>query len=93
MHGLRKFIDFCVDFDDLVHRDEHFPLLRASMWSHWSYWFRRLDSGRDFREFLGETITCFADNSDGRGSDNEREVKAILVRIDRLLGSPLQGLI
>jgi hypothetical protein len=40
--GLRKFLMFCVGFDDLLKRSEPFPLLRSAMWHYHGYWFRIL---------------------------------------------------
>jgi hypothetical protein len=40
--GLRKFVDFCVAFDDLLVRSAAFPLFRSAIWNYHSYWFRML---------------------------------------------------
>jgi hypothetical protein len=42
VNGLRKFLAFCVSFDDLLARSKAFPMFRSAAWNYHSYWFRIL---------------------------------------------------
>jgi tetratricopeptide (TPR) repeat protein len=50
LHGLRKLLVFCTEFDALLQRARDYPVLQSAFWHYHSYWFQTI--GQELRRGL-----------------------------------------
>jgi hypothetical protein len=75
LRGLQGFLAFCLEFDDLWQRSNHYPLFQSSLSHYFSYWFENI--GEKVARQVNRAMQAFLDWSTDKSTDkNEETVQA-----------------